>query len=432
MAAPTNTQAERVPTGRGRAALAIDWWPGSLPANTTITPHTMIAHDGEVSRATLYEPAGAKAVFCMMHPRQDLQRHPFIPALVDAGHAVWAQAGRTVGNDLTLVHETALLDVAAGMERLRDLGFEQIVLVGHSGGGALYSFYADQALAVPDARIQRTPAGAPVPLAEAHMPAPDLLALVAPHPGQGRLLLSCIDPSVADESDPLSVVPELDPYDSANGFADAAAGGSRYSQEFIERYRAAQRERVARIDDRARELIATRRAARKRFKSGTSSELDRRASILTPIITTWRTDADLRCTDLTLDPSERPYGSVISGKPSMSNYGVGGFGRLTTAESWLCTWSGLSANASLERSLPGVTVPALVIEFTGDCSVFPQDIRNAVGWLGADDITHIEVRADHFCRPLNRGDDSPIAVTADHLVRWAAGGAPIGSVTAAG
>ena len=49
-------------------------------------------------------------------------------------------------------------------------------------------------------------------------PIADGAVFLAPHPGQGRLLLACIDPSVADEADPLSVVPELDPFNAANGF----------------------------------------------------------------------------------------------------------------------------------------------------------------------------------------------------------------------
>ena len=414
----SGTAPARVPSGRGKATLATDWYPASLPEKTAVSLHTLITHDGEVSRGTLYEPGTAsRAVFCLMHPRQDLQRHPLIPGLLEAGPSVWTQAGREVGNDLRLVHETALLDVAAGMEFLRERGFEHIVLIGHSGGAGLYSFYAEQSLTAPSDRVARTPGGAPVKLGEAPIPAPDGLVLVAPHPGQGRLLLSMIDPSVTDEGDPFSLDPDLDLYNPANGFGEAPEG-SQYSAEFVERYRAAQRERVARIDERARELIAGQLAARKRFKGGSGDASDRRRSVLTPIITTYRTDADPRCTDLSLDPSDRPYGSVISARPSVSNYGVNGFGRLTTPEAWLSTWSGLSSNASLVRSLSGVTIPTLVVEFTGDCSVFPSDVLDAVAALKAEDSTHVRIRADHFGRPLADGDESGITATVREVVPW--------------
>lgn len=413
----TESHSQRKPSGRGRAALAIDWWPGSLPEGTTITPHTVIAHDGEVSRATLYSCGSPTSVACLMHPRQDMQRHPLIPELLRAGHAVWAQASRVVGNDLTLVHESLLLDVAGGMEILREAGFAHITLIGISGGAGLYSFYAEQSLIPAGERIERTPAGAPTPLRDAELPAPDALALIAPHPGQGRLLLAMIDGSVADEADPFATIAELDPYDPANGFGEAPEGSS-FPADFIERYRAAQRARVQRIDDHARELIDAQRGARKRWKGGSGNVVDRRQSVLTPVITMYRSDADPRCTDLSLDASERPYGSVISAKPSVSNYGVGGFGRLTTADAWLSTWSGISSNAAVSRCLERVSIPTLIIEYTGDCSVFPSDIAAALSASGADDVTHEQVRADHFGRKLDEQDDPPIPATARILIPW--------------
>lgn len=407
----------RKPSGRGRAALAIDWWPHALPEGTTVTPHTVVAHDGEVSRGTLYRLGESTTAFCLMHPRQDMQRHPLIPELLQAGHAVWAQASRVVGNDLTLVHESLLLDVAAGMELLRDEGMQHVTLIGISGGAGLYSFYAEQSLLPAGERIERTPAGAPTPLREAELPPPDALALIAPHPGQGRLLLAMIDGSVTDEADPFSVDPALDPYDPANGFGEGPEG-SHFTEDFLARYRAAQRARVERIDAHARELIDRQRAARKRWKDGSGAVRDRRESILTPVITMYRSDADPRCTDLRLDPSDRPYGSVISPKPSVSNYGVGGFGRLTTADAWLSTWSGLSSNAAVARCLQQVTVPTLVIEYTGDCSVFPSDIAAAMEASAADDLTHRQIRADHFGRRLAPEDEAPIPATAATLLAW--------------
>jgi hypothetical protein len=413
----SSTRAGRTPSGRGRATLAIDWWPEALPEGTTISLHTVVAHDGEVSRGTLYSRGQGRTAICLMHPRQDMQRHPLIPELLRAGHAVWAQASRVVGNDLTLVHESLVLDVAAGMEVLREAGYEHITLVGISGGAGLYSFYSEQSLIPAGERVARTPAGASTPLQEAELPAPDALVLIAPHPGQGRLLLAMIDGSVTDEADPFSTDPHLDPFNPDNGFGEAPEGSS-FSAEFIERYRAAQRARVQRIDDHARELVDAQRGARTRWKDGSGDVRDRRQSVLTPVITMYRSDADPRCTDLSLDPSDRPYGSVISVKPSISNFGLGGFGRLTTADAWLSTWSGLSSNAAVSRCLRNVTVPTLVIEYTGDCSVFPSDIAAALEASGSGDVTHEQVRADHFGRKLDREDEPPIPATARVLIPW--------------
>jgi pimeloyl-ACP methyl ester carboxylesterase len=401
--------------------LATDWWPQRLPDGTVVSLHTLIAGDGEITRGTLYTRGAGDTVFCLMHPRQDVQRHPIIPDLLDAGFAVWAQAGRDVNNDLRLIHEAAVLDVAAGMELLRERGFGDVVLIGISGGAGLYSLYAEQALAEPAKRIRRTPGGAPSGLPESTLPSPDGLALVAPHPGQGKLLLNMIDPSVADEADPLSVIDELDPYNVANGFGEAPEG-SQFSEEFLRRYRDAQRARVAAIDERARTLIDDRQRAKRRWKDGSRDVRDRRASVMTPILVTYRTDADPRCTDRRLDANDRPYGSVISARPSISNYGVTGFGRLTTADSWLSTWSGLSSNNALTRSLEGVTVPTLVVEYTGDASVFPSDIRAALDALASTDVRHVRIRSDHFGRALAPDEGSGNAAMVRELLNWADGG----------
>jgi len=78
--------------------------------------------------------------------------------------------------------------------------------------------------------------------------------------------MNCIDPSVTDENDPCSIEPTLDPLASANGFTPYP-DITRYAPPFIERYRAAQRIRVERIDLRAETLIAERMAAKLRSKA---------------------------------------------------------------------------------------------------------------------------------------------------------------------
>src|SRR5262249_61621537 len=121
---------------------------------------------------------------------------------------------------LTLAHEQALRAAAAGLVFLREHGFGSIITLGHSGGGTLYAYYLEQAGLPPARRIATTPGGRPAKLADAEMPLADGAIFLAPHPGPGRLLLACIDPSVTDEQDPMSVVPELDPFRPATRFAE--------------------------------------------------------------------------------------------------------------------------------------------------------------------------------------------------------------------
>jgi len=79
----------------------------------------------------------------------------------------------------------------------------RIVSVGNSGGGPLWAFYNQQALAAPEKRIAFTPAGRPTKLAEANLVPLDGMVFVSTHLGQGKLLMSGIDPSVTDEYDAL-------------------------------------------------------------------------------------------------------------------------------------------------------------------------------------------------------------------------------------
>lgn len=395
--------------------LNTDWNPRGLPEGVSTHNVVLRTQDGAATGGALYEPdVPASTVVCIMHPREFMACHYLIPDIVGAGYAAWSQWPRSVGNDMRLEHEFALYDVAAGMEYLRRAGFKRIVLLGNSGGCGLYSLYVQQAALEAAQRIKRTPGGRPTKLDQLSMPAPDGIIFLAPHPGQGALLLQGIDPSVTDEADPLAVDTSLDPFDVANGFGNASKGAT-YGADFIQRYRKAQRERVARLDEQAHELISRRMHARARFKEG-GTIVDRRVGAHTPIMTVWRTDADLRCYDLSLDPSDRKYGSLWGKDPYVSNYGSVGFARVCSPESWLSTWSGLSSNALLAKSAPAIRQPTLLVEYTGDQACFPSIIRDIFVAIGTTEKRHERVRGDHHGRPLG-DDEEPGRYVAGRLVQ---------------
>jgi pimeloyl-ACP methyl ester carboxylesterase len=375
--------------------------------------------DKAATSGSLYQPeAATDTVVCVMHPREFMACHYLIPDIVQAGYAAWSQAPRSVGNDLRLEHELALHDVAAGLAHLQSIGFKRIILLGNSGGAGLFAFYTEQAAKSGDQRITRTPGGRPTHLADLDMPLPSGLVLVGPHPGQGALLMNCIDPSVLDENDPLSIDAALDPLNPQNGYSGPL--GTRYDDEFVQRYRAAQRQRVARLDALAHSLISQRQAARKRVKDlgNDANAEDRRIAAHTPIINVWRTDADLRCFDLNLDPSDRRFGSLWGRDPYVSNYGAVGFARQCTPESWLSTWSGLSSNASLARTASQLTQPTLVVEYTGDQACFPGDVKKIYESLAATDKEHHQVSGDHHGRSIE--PDGPLgrAEAGKILAQW--------------
>jgi len=423
----TGLKAEnRVVEGGATAGfLNTDWNPRDVPAGTSTRNVVLRTADGAATSGSLYVKGTPSTVVCIMHPREFMACHYLIPDIVGAGFAAWSQSPRSIGNDIRLEHEFALYDVAAGVQFLRAAGFRHIVLLGNSGGSGLYSFYVQQSGLGGEERIARTPGGRPTNLTALDMPTVDGVIFVAPHPGQGALLMQCIDPSVTDESDPLSVDPSLDPFNPQNGFADPPRS-SRYAPDFVARYREAQVRRVRRLDETARELIAERLAARKRAKAGGDLN-DRRRAGHSPIMTVWRTDADLRNFDLSLDPSERSYGSLWGTDPFTSNFGSVGFARICSPESWLSTWSGLSSNATLAKAVAAITQPTLVVEYTGDPACFPSAVRDIYEAIRGTDKHHVRVRGDHHGRALAR-EEEPGRYVAGRLIQdWLRDKFPVAS-----
>ncbi|MGY0499261.1 alpha/beta hydrolase [Nocardia sp. FBN12] len=388
------------------------------PTGVVTTLHELATFDGARVHGALHKLPGSRTVVCLMHPRQQVAHHPLIAYFLRMGASVWTQDTRSPNNDINLVHEQALLDVAAGQVFLRDIGFDSVVVFGHSGGGTLFAYYIEQAALEPQHRIDVTPAGKPIALAGAVMPVPDGALFLAPHPGQGQVLRHCIDPSVFTVDDPLSIIPELDMYDPANGFRSPGVS-SAYSDDFLREYRAAQLRRIERIDGIAREYAAEAADARVRFAK-TEDPRDRREALAPRVILTYRTDADPRYVDLTLSPNDRPYGSLFGRRPDLTNYGLVGFGRITTADAWLSTWSALATNADFQRCAAGIHIPTMYIEFTGDQAAYTEDADRMFAAIPAEDKTRAAVRGQHFGQALAIGEPTGYASAATLFDEWLA------------
>jgi hypothetical protein len=194
-----------------------------------------------------------------------------------------------------------------------------------------------------------------------------------------------------------------------------AEGASCYGDDFVAEFRAAQRARSERIDRIA--LAACEEAAYFRARLRAPEETTRpserertaertllaRLGLQRRYLLIYRTLADPRTLDLRLDPSERPLGSIFSfGRdPVVGNYGEG-IGRVMSARGWLSTWSGLRSEASLERTLPAVRVPTLVVNALADTDIYPSEARRAFSASGAADKAFGEIRAaDHYLRPVS-------------------------------
>jgi hypothetical protein len=391
---------------------------------------TVNAHDGAQIRGLYWTPKGRRAKTAIMaaHPRVDFSQHYSFPDFLRAGYACLGANLRSINNDVNCVHEQLVLDLGAYARWLKhEKGIEKIVWLGNSGGGSLGGFYQQQAKAAPTARIGRTPAGRPVPLADANLPPFDAMLITAAHTGQGLIMNDVIDPAVVDEKEPLLTDPALDLYDPRNGFKPAPAW-SEYDDAFLKRYRAAQVSRVARIDAIARSLLARQadaEAARAdpafaRLPFERQRAIQQRASFQ-PVMTVYRTMANPNYVDRRLDPSNRGYGCLLSERPDLMNYQLLGFGRLQTPDAWLSTWSGLSSNANLLKTAAAIAEPAAVVNAGRDRDVYPETHSKAIfRALATKDKAYFEFpNRLHYFEP-DEGEDptAPVRELMGTLLPW--------------
>ena len=357
----------------------------------------LVSPDGALVRGILWTPPTGtpwKTAIILSHPRGDFSVHYACPLLAAAGYAVLGFGTRYMNNDTDCLHEQCTIDVETVHQEMKRRGAEAVVLLGNSGGGSLMA------------------------LAHAERGIGDGWVGMAAHPGEGVFMLQVIDPSVADENDPFATVPELDMYNPDNGWRPWPEPSS-YDPQWLERYRAAQVERVARLDALAKASLDDARVA-----GGSLRGLDpvtetrawreqRRRAVFTKYMVIYRTLADPAYLDLSIDPDDRPMGSLFAfPDPFDANYGRGGLARTMTARGWLSTWSGLSSHAKLADTMPKVRIPTLLIHPTADTEIRVWQAREIVDNSGAVDKTYVEMKgAPHYLEGHRR---EAIA----HMVEW--------------
>ena len=340
-------------------------------------PVRLVSPDGALVRGVLWTPPTGtpwKTAVILSHPRGDFGVHYACPLLAAAGYAVLGFGTRYMNNDTDCLHEKCIVDVRTAHGEMIHRGAEAVVLLGNSGGGSLMAI-ANAELGIGDGWVG-----------------------MAAHPGEGVFMLQVIDPSVIDEDDPFSTDPELDMYNLDNGWRPWPEPCS-YDAEWLQRYRAAQVERVARLDDVATAALADNMEAYGELKSVDSSadphrwkEL-RRRTVFSRHLTIYRTLADPAYLDLSIDPDERAMGSLFAfPDPFDANYARMGLARTMTARGWLSTWSGLSSGAKLADTMPQVKVPTLLVHPTADTEIRVRQAKEIVEAAGADDVTYVEMK----------------------------------------
>lgn len=385
-----------------RRPFGLGYWP--LPEDdpgvaVQREPIRLVSPDGALVRGVLWTPPVGttwRTAVILSHPRGDFSVHYACPLLAAAGYAVLGFGTRYMNNDTDCLHEACIADVRTAHDEMIRRGAEAVVLLGNSGGGSLMAM-TNAELGIGDGWVG-----------------------VAAHPGEGVFMLQVIDPSVADEGDPFSTVPELDMYHPDNGWRPWPEPCS-YDPDWVVTYRAAQRARVARLDAIAKASIADALAIGPTLAAmnGASDALAyreaRRRAVFTKYLTIYRTLADPAYLDLSIDPDERAMGSLFAfPDPFDANYGRGGLARTMTARGWLSTWSGLSSGAKLADTMPKVRVPTLLIHPTADTEIRVWQAEEIVSSAGAADVTSIQMKgALHYLEGDRRE-------AMQHVVDWMA------------
>ena len=328
-----------------------------------------------------------RAAVIIMHPASNFMGHYLLEPLARAGIAALGLNSRYLGNDSQLLMERVIQDLGAGVRWLHGEGYERVYLLGNSGGAALMSFYQAQS---ENLTMTHTAAGDRIDLAAADLPPASGIILTAAHPGRSRFFNEWLDPSVIDEHDAFSADPALDMFNPANG--------PPFDRAWLARYRAAQAARNQAIEQWARRQLAFVRA----LPHGVRDQ----AFII------YRTGADPRHLDSSLDPNDRPSGTIW-GDPRQLNYGANNIGRYTTLTSYLSQWAP-SSQADGPTNLARTRGPVLSIEHTADASVVPA--MNAL-WrdAGGDRLTvHTLKGGTHYLD----GQPHLVAETVERIVAW--------------
>ncbi|MGD9945346.1 MAG: alpha/beta hydrolase family protein [Burkholderiaceae bacterium] len=332
---------------------------------------------------------GSRTAAIVMHPASNFMGHYLLEPLAAAGVTMLGLNSRYVNNDTQLIMERVIQDLGAGVKFLRGEGYDKILLIGNSGGAAMAAFYQAQAEKL---SVDRTPAGDRIDLVQSDFPPIDGIVLTAAHPGRSRLFSDWLDPSVTDERDAFAADPALDMFNPENG--------PPYDRQWLARYRAAQLERNRRIERWAREQLERVRA------------LPHGVNDMAFLI--YRTAADPRHLDATIDPNDRPQGNIW-GDPRQINYGANNIGRYTTLTAYLSQWSP-STQADGPDNLARTKVPVLAIEHTADASVVP--VMNEL-WASAAPgriVRHPLVGGTHYLAGQPKLVEETVTVIRD----WAA------------
>jgi pimeloyl-ACP methyl ester carboxylesterase len=343
---------------------------------------------GHPCQGLYHTPAGRRPTTALIatHYNVDFSEHYLAEYMAARGYGFLGWNTRFRGAEPYFLLDHALAEIAVGVRWLRQQGVERVVLLGNSGGGSLMSAYHSQCqgVTIRPARGRRL-----LPELEDLAPA-DLFVFLAAHPGRPEILTDWLDPSVIDEADPVARDPELDMYDPKNG--------PPYDEEFMIRYRAAQRGR----NDRLTAWCLARLDELEAHGIGDQLFVMRRI---------W---ADPRFVDPTIDPSARTTPRCYAGDPRKANDGVFGIGTVSTLRTWLNMWSLSESDCRGLPHLARLDLPTLLVQPDADHGVFPSQANAIFDGIAAEDKQFVTMPGGHYFE----GDGSARHAVADLVIGW--------------
>jgi pimeloyl-ACP methyl ester carboxylesterase len=216
----------------------------------------------------LYEPVTpvekSQIGILVMHSGGDYLRHSACTELSKRGYRVLCANNSTSKSGFTADGsiDKMVSDAKLGVAYLRTYpGIRKVVLLGHSGGGALMSSYQNiaenglKACQGPEKLIKCSDSLAGLPPA-------DGLMLIDSNWGLAAMMLFSLDPAVVSEENAQALKPELDLFNPKNGFDPQ---GSTYSDGFIRTFLNAEGKRNIQLIKNALDRLEKINAGKGRF-----------------------------------------------------------------------------------------------------------------------------------------------------------------------
>src|SRR6266480_4649335 len=216
---------------------------------------------GSGVKAVLYRPDSNPSPHVgviIIHRTANYLQHQGCTQLSSRGLMVLCMNSRFDNNEALVDWELIAQDVARGVNYLKNTQhLNKIVLFGHSGGGPTTTYYqavAEKGPSYCQGPNKLTQCDSSGPRSVAGLTPADGIVLADAHPGNTVNGLRAINPSVNEghdrevvgvdgENPPIKPQKNLDLFDSGNGF-DPTGGNSNYSKNFVQRYTAAQSDRM--------------------------------------------------------------------------------------------------------------------------------------------------------------------------------------------